>query len=247
GPRKIMGPISVHLWKNAPMLGECPEVAIIGRSNAGKSTLVNSLLGYDSSYTKRAPVSSKPGETQALQFYVLRKQYKSKQPALGIVDMPGYGFSFTSEKEAQRCFTLNSSYIRLRGKNLKRVLLVVDARHGLKRTDFRCLHDLMSNTFRDAGDITTDPSADFDVKFDHSKKSANDATWKLQIILTKCDLVERLDLARRIAAVRDQVRANFFEDDLPVMMVSAAKGLGIVELQKELSSLVILDRVEKME
>lgn len=109
GPRKIMGPISVRLWEEVPGLGECPEVAIIGRSNAGKSTLLNSLLGYDASYTKKAAVSAKPGETQALHFYVLRKQYNSRRPALAIVDMPGYGFAFTNEKEAHRCFSLVSA------------------------------------------------------------------------------------------------------------------------------------------
>jgi GTP-binding protein len=89
-----------------PDLSDCPEIAIIGRSNAGKSTLLNGLLGYNSSHTKRAAVSNKPGETQALQIYMLRKQYKSETPSLALVDMPGYGFSFTSTKEATRCFSL---------------------------------------------------------------------------------------------------------------------------------------------
>lgn len=89
-----------------PDLENCPEVAIIGRSNAGKSTMLNGLLGYNSSHTKRAAVSSKPGETQALQLYMLRKDYKKEIPSLALVDMPGYGFSYTSSKEASRCFSL---------------------------------------------------------------------------------------------------------------------------------------------
>ena len=109
GPKKILGPINVRIWDNIPNIGSCPEVAVIGRSNAGKSTLLNSLLGYDSSYTKKSSVSQKPGETQALHIYMLRKQFNSKVPALALVDMPGYGFSFASEAEALRCFSLVSN------------------------------------------------------------------------------------------------------------------------------------------
>lgn len=92
---------------------------------------------------------------------------------------------------------------------------------------------------QDAVDETSnDPSADFDVTFDKSRKSVSTATWKLQVVLTKCDLVERAMLARRILVVRKQVQDNFYGSDLPVMMVSALSGLGIVELQKELSALI---------
>lgn len=139
----------------------------------------------------------------------------------------------------------NSNYIRRRGSTLKRLMLVIDARHGLKRTDFKCLYDLMTGTFDTIDDINYDPSAEFDVKFDQSKKIANSALWKLQIVLTKCDLVERMDLARRVTAVREQIRSHFFDEDIPVMMVSAAKGLGIVELQRELAALVVTEGVDK--
>jgi GTP-binding protein EngB required for normal cell division len=133
----------------------------------------------------------------------------------------------------------NSQYLRLRGKNLKRVLLVVDARHGLKRTDFACLNSLMSGMAEEVDETAADdPTVEFDVTFDKSRKSASTATWKLQVVLTKCDLVERAMLARRIAAVREQVRANFYDSELPVMMVSSIARLGVVELQKELSALV---------
>ena len=81
-----------------------PEIALIGRSNVGKSTLLNALLGYNTSFVQRAKVSDKPGETRNLQFFSLGAA--KAPPSLVITDMPGYGFAYLSKDEAQRVFSL---------------------------------------------------------------------------------------------------------------------------------------------
>jgi len=99
----------VLLCEQVPDFGPVPEVAVIGRSNVGKSTLLNAILGYTSSHVQKAAVSNKPGETTALQFFTLGKHITTKQPTLVVTDMPGYGFAFMKPEEAKRCFHLVSS------------------------------------------------------------------------------------------------------------------------------------------
>ena len=65
----------------------------------------------------------------------------------------------------------------------------------------------------------------------------------MQIVLTKCDLVERAVLARRMTSIRDQLDSIFIGQDLPIMAVAPLEGLGISELQKELAALVPTDGV----
>lgn len=102
-----------------------PEVAFAGRSNVGKSSLINALTGR----TSLARVSVTPGRTRELNFFAL-----GKDEALTLVDMPGYGYA-RAPKAQVKCWTrLVRDYLRGR-RGLKRVFLLIDARHGIKPND----------------------------------------------------------------------------------------------------------------
>jgi GTP-binding protein len=100
-----------------------PEVAFAGRSNVGKSSLLNALTGRKT----LARTSNTPGRTQEINFFLLAE-------ALCLVDLPGYGYARASKGEIGRWNRLIQDYLRGR-PNLKRVCLLVDARHGLKPAD----------------------------------------------------------------------------------------------------------------
>src|SRR3979409_2132098 len=102
-----------------------PEVAFAGRSNVGKSSLINALTGR----TSLARVSVTPGRTRELNFFTL-----GKDAALYLVDMPGYGYARASKSEIKGWTRLIRDYLRGR-RELKRVFLLIDARHGIKPND----------------------------------------------------------------------------------------------------------------
>ena len=100
-----------------------PEFAFIGRSNVGKSSLVNALTGRKA----LAKVSNTPGRTQELNFFRLGEK-------LTIVDMPGYGFAKAPEPKVRAWTHLIHNYLKGRA-NLSRVYVLIDARHGIKAAD----------------------------------------------------------------------------------------------------------------
>jgi len=100
-----------------------PEIAFAGRSNVGKSSLLNALTGRKT----LARTSNTPGRTQEVNFFLLAE-------ALCLVDLPGYGYARASKGEIGRWNRLIEDYLRGR-PNLKRVCLLIDARHGLKPSD----------------------------------------------------------------------------------------------------------------
>jgi GTP-binding protein len=102
-----------------------PEVAFAGRSNVGKSSLINALTGR----TSLARVSVTPGRTRELNFFTLGKDH-----ALYLVDMPGYGYAKASKVAVRGWTRLISDYLKGR-RELKRVFLLIDARHGIKPND----------------------------------------------------------------------------------------------------------------
>ena len=99
------------------------EVAFVGRSNAGKSSLVNALTGRKS----LARVSQTPGATRQINFFNLADR-------LMLVDLPGYGFAKRSKTEAQAWQEMIFSYLRRRAR-LRRIALLIDARRGVMDSD----------------------------------------------------------------------------------------------------------------
>jgi GTP-binding protein len=117
----VKGVVSVA---DLPKAGR-PEVAFAGRSNVGKSSLINALTGQKSV----ARVSVTPGRTRELNFFTL-----GKDDAFYLVDMPGYGYARASKAEIKGWTRLIQDYLKGR-RELKRVFLLIDARHGLKDSD----------------------------------------------------------------------------------------------------------------
>lgn len=105
-----------------------PEVCFAGRSNVGKSSLINALTGTQS----LARTSNTPGRTQELNFFSLAER-------LLICDMPGYGYAEAPKERVKRWTSLVKAYLRGR-PNLRRVMLLIDSRHGVKDND----HDIMT-------------------------------------------------------------------------------------------------------
>ena len=107
-----------------------PEIAFAGRSNVGKSSLINALTGQNA----LARVSRTPGRTRQINFFDLGGR-------LMLVDLPGYGFAEAPKSEIKRWSGLIERYLKGRA-GLRRVLLLLDARFGLKDTDQPTLKQL---------------------------------------------------------------------------------------------------------
>jgi GTP-binding protein len=109
---------------------EGAEVAFAGRSNVGKSSLINALTGRKA----LARTSHTPGRTQELIFF-------AGPPHLTVVDMPGYGYAAAPKAKVKAWTELIHAYLRGRA-NLARVYVLIDARHGLKPPDAAVLESL---------------------------------------------------------------------------------------------------------
>ena len=122
----LMGAVSIDGLPD----GDLPEVAFAGRSNVGKSSLINALVGHK----HLARASNEPGRTRELNFFMLDER-------LRLVDLPGYGWAKASKVEVKKFQNLGRDFLRGRA-NLKRAYLLIDARHGLKKVDDEALDAL---------------------------------------------------------------------------------------------------------
>ena len=119
----VMGAVALQTLPTA----DRPEVAFAGRSNVGKSSLVNALTGRKT----LARTSNTPGRTQELNYFEMGRELD--QPAF-LVDLPGYGYAKIERKKVKAWTELVKTYLKGR-PNLRRVLLLIDSRHGLKEND----------------------------------------------------------------------------------------------------------------
>jgi GTP-binding protein len=168
--RKLFaGPVS--FLKSAPSLAflpdaTVPEVAFAGRSNVGKSSLLNALTNRNS----LARTSNTPGRTQELNFFEVGEPLR-----LRLVDMPGYGFAEAPKDLVKKWRFLVNDYLRGRAV-LKRALVLIDSRHGIKPVD-REVMDML-----DAAAVS------------------------YRVVLTKADKIKATELADVAGRTEDEVR-----------------------------------------
>ena len=119
-------------WRKCPA-PNLPEYAFIGRSNVGKSSLINMLVNQKS----LAKTSSKPGKTQTINHFLINKNWY-------LVDLPGYGFAKTSKTTRAKWSKMISDYLLFR-ENLQLVFVLVDARLEPQRIDLDFINNLGEN------------------------------------------------------------------------------------------------------
>jgi GTP-binding protein len=124
--------------KSSKTIDQCPnknlpEFAFVGRSNVGKSSLINSLLNNKSI----AKISSKPGKTLLINHFRINDK-------LFIVDLPGYGYATVSKKIKEDIKNIHENYFKLR-KELLYTLLLIDIRHDIQKKDVEFMEFLINN------------------------------------------------------------------------------------------------------
>ncbi|TPG21634.1 YihA family ribosome biogenesis GTP-binding protein [Sphingomonas koreensis] len=167
--KTFAGPIA--FLKSAPTLefipdADVPEVAFAGRSNVGKSSLLNALTGRKA----LARTSVTPGRTQELNFFDIGDPLM-----LRLVDMPGYGFAKAPKDVVKKWRFLINDFLRGRAV-LKRTLVLIDARHGIKDVDREIMEML------------------------------DKAAVSYRIVMTKADKIKPTELADTQAATEAEVR-----------------------------------------
>ena len=146
--------------------GDRPEIAFAGRSNVGKSSLINALLGRKD----LARASAEPGRTREINYFDLG------EGRMWLVDLPGFGYAKVSRTQVEKWTRLTKTYLRGRA-NLRRVFLLVDSRRGLMSTDSEMMAML---------DNAAVPYQIVLTKVDKVKKSDVDALIaKISVVLKK--------------------------------------------------------------
>ena len=115
-----------------------PEIVFVGRSNVGKSTLINALLGR-----KIAKVSSKPGKTRSINFY----NVDAEPHKFSLVDLPGYGYAKAARSEKLRWAELMEGFFGSE-RNITLVVQLIDSRHKPSKDDYDMLNFLKSGGYK---------------------------------------------------------------------------------------------------
>lgn len=187
-----------------------PEVAFAGRSNVGKSSLINALTGRRT----LARVSNTPGRTRELNFFRLGEPDWEETGGAGggrtgliLVDLPGYGYAKAPKRDIARWTDLTEDYLRGRA-TLRRVCLLIDSRHGLKEGDLAIM------TLLEKAAVT------------------------YQAVLTKADKPKPAELEAVRAKVA-QAMSRRVAAHPRIVVTSSEKGTGIAELRAELAELTL--------
>ncbi len=151
--------------KQIPEHGQV-EVAFAGRSNVGKSSLINALVGHKA----LARTSNTPGRTQQINFFLLGGR-------MMLADLPGYGYARAAKTDIAKWTELVNAYLRGR-PHLRRVCLLIDARHGIKDSD-KNIMDMLDQ-----------------------------AAVSYQAVLTKCDKIKEAEVGKMTAALKSELAAR---------------------------------------
>ncbi len=143
-----------------------PEIAFIGRSNVGKSSLLNAIVNRKD----LARASNTPGRTRQINFFLLDNKYF-------LVDLPGYGYAKAPKTEKSSWGELVVDYLRHR-KNLTKLYLLIDSRHGIKKIDNEYMGML------------------------------NECGVPYQIVLTKIDKISQQELQEKISSIENAFQDN---------------------------------------
>lgn len=129
---------------SSPSVEKCPkpdrpEYAFIGRSNVGKSSLINMLCNN----SKLAKTSAAPGKTQLINHYEIESttEKSNKKTNWFLVDLPGYGYAKRSQQQRKQWSRMIEDYLRKR-KNLVNIFILIDARHEPQQIDLEFINDL---------------------------------------------------------------------------------------------------------
>lgn len=147
-----------------------PEIAFAGRSNVGKSSLVNAMTGRKT----LARTSNTPGRTQEVNYFTLGQP---EREGLFLVDLPGYGYARESKDRIATWTELVMTYLQGRA-TLRRVLLLIDARHGIKKNDEEVMAML------------------------------DKAAVSYLIVLTKTDKLKKGEIEKRLETTKAQLRKH---------------------------------------
>lgn len=158
---------------SAPKISQCPppnraEFAFIGRSNVGKSSLINMLTNRKS----LAKTSSTPGKTQLINHFIINKEWY-------LVDLPGYGYARVSQKDREKWQKMINNYL-LHRENLLTVFVLIDSRHEPQKIDLDFINFLGEN------------SVPLQIIFTKTDKQ-NNAKTQINLNLLKSKLLENWD------------------------------------------------------
>jgi GTP-binding protein len=159
-----------------------PEYAFIGRSNVGKSSLINMLTDNQ----KLAKTSGSPGKTQLINHFSIESMSEDKSPAAGggrgeawyLVDLPGYGFAKVSQSQRKQWETMIEDYLRKR-ENLVTIFILIDSRHSPQKADIDFVNQL--------------------------------GEWELSfsIVFTKADKETQREVSKNVKAFLDEMRKTW--------------------------------------
>ena len=162
-----------------------PEIVFAGRSNVGKSSLLNKLFNRKS----LAKVGQRPGKTSTINFFLCDE--------VRFVDLPGYGYAKVPQSEKERWAELMGEYLN-QDRNFALVCSLIDIRHEASELDELMIHFL------------------------------EEARLPYAVVLTKADKLSRQQQMKQKSALKKQLRLS---PDIPIVVVSSAKGTGIEELR----------------
>ena len=199
GRRLFAGPCD--FVKGVTNLAQLPdidraEIAFAGRSNVGKSSLINALTGR----SRLARSSNTPGRTRELNYFNLGEQ-------LWLVDMPGYGYAEAPKTEIAKWSELVGLYLRGR-PTLLRVMLLIDARHGVKPNDLEVM------------------------------KLMNRSAVVYQLVLTKCDKLRSEAALQQVLAEVESATEKQPAKFPQIVLTSSDGGRGINELRAIVAALI---------